>query len=109
MYGNGVVIGMEVIQVTHRQIHKDLLRAPTESGAVALGTTSRGTAVFPVAATTIRRTGAMASASASPSSVSLTCCFLSGIAKLERRGFNVVREEKQRSERSRPCFSTLTE
>lgn len=83
MYGNGVVIGMEVIQVTHRQIRKDLLRALTVCFVVALGTAVRGAAVPPVVAAAICPILATFSASASLLPYSLTCCFLSNIAKLK--------------------------
>ena len=76
MYGSGVLIGMEITQVLHRQIRKDLLLAPTAptvSFVVALGATSRGTAVSPIAPSKIRPVGTVISASASPSPVSLTC------------------------------------
>ena len=84
MYGNGVVIGMEVIQVTHRQIRKDRAVAPTESGAVAFGSATRGTAVSPLATTTIRPACSAVTDFASLLPYSLTCCFLSNIAKLKR-------------------------
>jgi len=58
MCGNGVLIGMVVTQVHHRITHKVQIQAPGAFFAVVAGTTTATTVGLPVAAGTIRTTGA---------------------------------------------------
>lgn len=55
MSGNGAVIGMVLIRPDQFQTPLARCRGPTDAIAVVVGTTRRGTAVPPFAATTARR------------------------------------------------------
>ena len=78
MYGNGAQIGMAAIARRARQTLRDLQEAAIACSVVVVGSTALSTVAFRVAATTIRRTGTTASASALFASHSLRRPFADG-------------------------------
>ena len=66
MYGNGAGTGTDLIQAQVRPIHKDHHQARAACCVAAVGTATPASAELPIGATSIPRTAAASSASASP-------------------------------------------